>query len=751
MGWKTVELSSLLRSPLRNGHSAKTSDNPNGVRILTLTAVTTGDFSERNTKRTTADPNRVSNLWLEPGDILIERSNTPELVGTTRLYLGPRNFAIYPDLVIRAQLVDQIVPRFVELVLQSRDLRLYFQRRAKGMSGSMPKIDQETISEALIPVAPLNEQKRIVAKIEELFSELDAGEESLRKARRQLGVYRQSLLRQAFEGKLTVIWREQNPDLLQTAKQVLTHIESKRQMRYQQQLNKWELNGKIGTKPSKPKPSHEQKELGPNSRENLPPIPKDWNWLRLDQIAVIGTGMSVSRERRYVDPVEVPYLRVANVQRGHLDLTQLKKMLVESDRLDDLRLKAGDILFNEGGDRDQLGRGWVWGGAPDPCITQNHVFRATLLSRQIIPEFVSHWGNGFGQEFFHLSGKQTTNLASINKAALSNLPVPVPPYEEQQEILRLLDEQFTVIEQNEREIDTALKRSEALRQSILKKAFSGQLVAQDPADEPASVLLERIRKEREGTLVWRKNSSGSSQSTGLDKHPPRPAPEIMEDFFPEITAAKPSKAKPASTPSKTDLQAGLVALAIVAHEDGSEHLGHVKAEKIVHLCDVIAQLQLDRHPVKDAAGPNDFPQAMKVEHRAKMQGWFTVRKKPGAKSYTYQRGQNFDRLLHDTEVRLGSQLQTLRDLIGDFALMSVKEAELVATVHAAWNNLILAGESQPTQEAIVNEARENWHPDKLKIPRQQFFDAIAWIEGANVIPTGIGQPVDMKKQSANPT
>jgi type I restriction enzyme S subunit len=114
-----------------------------------------------------------------------------------------------------------------------------------------------------------------------------------------------------------------------------------------------------------------------------------------------------------------------------------------------------------------------------------------------VPEFISHWGNAFGQDFFHLTGKQTTNLASISKATLSSLPVPVPPIEEQKEILRLLDEQFTVIEQNEREIDAALKRSAALRQSILRKAFTGQLVPQDPTDEPAAKLLALIRKERE--------------------------------------------------------------------------------------------------------------------------------------------------------------------------------------------------------------------------------------------------------------
>jgi len=349
------------------------------------------------------------------------------------------------------------------------------------------------VGEIVLPLPPSNEQKRIVSKIEELFSELDAGEESLRRARRQLGVYRQSLLKQAFEGKLTAPWRAQHPDLLESPDQLLNLIQAERQARYQQQLKEWEKAGKTGKKPQLSKVD-DGFSLNPVT---LPSIPEGWHWRRLDQIAEIGTGMSVSKARNLSNPIEVPYLRVANVQRGRLDLTELKTMPIERDKLDDLRLKPGDVLFNEGGDRDKLGRGWVWPGSPDPCITQNHVFRATIVSEAVaLPEFVSHWGNAFGQDFFHLTGKQTTNLASISKAVLSSLPVPVPHAAEQREILRLLDEQFEAIAQNEREIDAALKRSEALRQSILKKAFTGQLVPQDPADEPASALLERIREER---------------------------------------------------------------------------------------------------------------------------------------------------------------------------------------------------------------------------------------------------------------
>ncbi len=365
-------------------------------------------------------------------------------------------------------------PLWIFFLLSSRSFRSVAEHNMTGAVGQR-RVPVDFLARSTIPLPPLAEQKRIVAKIEELFSELEAGEESLRVARRQLGVYRQSLLKHAFEGKLTAQWRTQNPDKLESPAQLLARIREA-----------WNLLGIRATTPPHG--------ILARSSNTLPAIPSQWHWLQLESIAVIGTGMSVSQARKYENPIEVPYLRVANVQRGHIDLSEMRTMLVERSRLASLQLKPGDILFNEGGDRDKLGRGWVWNGELDPCITQNHVFRATVVSSSIVvPQFVSHWGNAFGQDFFHLTGKQTTNLASISKAALSSLPVPVAPLEEQKEILRLLDDQFDVIDLNEREIDAALQRSEALRQSILKEAFTGRLVPQNPSDEPASQLLARLR------------------------------------------------------------------------------------------------------------------------------------------------------------------------------------------------------------------------------------------------------------------
>lgn len=136
--------------------------------------------------------------------------------------------------------------------------------------------------------------------------------------------------------------------------------------------------------------------------------------------------------------ITVPYLRVANVQLGWLDLSEITEIRVSPAKLSALRLQPGDILFNEGGDRDKLGRGSVWEGQIDPCIHQNHVLRARLTTPDFDPWFISLWGNGpFGRRWFEENGAQTTNLASVSIGTLRRFPVPVIPLDRQRSIAQL--------------------------------------------------------------------------------------------------------------------------------------------------------------------------------------------------------------------------------------------------------------------------------------------------------------------------
>jgi type I restriction enzyme S subunit len=219
----------------------------------------------------------------------------------------------------------------------------------------------------------------------------------------------------------------------------------------------------------------------------------DWPSTTLGEIAEIAGGVTKDAKRQG-DPafVEVPYLRVANVQRGYLDLREVTTIRVSPQKAAALKLEPGDVLFNEGGDRDKLGRGWVWSGEIENCIHQNHVFRARL-NGDFDPRFVSWHGNTFGRTWFEQHGRQTTNLASLNLTTLKSFPVPLPPLEEQRRIVAEVEERLSKIDAMRTSISNAQRRSAALRAAILERAFRGELVPQDPADEPAEALLARIR------------------------------------------------------------------------------------------------------------------------------------------------------------------------------------------------------------------------------------------------------------------
>ncbi|MYW10789.1 restriction endonuclease subunit S [Streptomyces sp. SID2563] len=229
----------------------------------------------------------------------------------------------------------------------------------------------------------------------------------------------------------------------------------------------------------------------------LPRIPSTWSWKRLEEIADVVGGVTKDNKRQS-DPnlPEVPYLRVANVQRGWLDLSEVSVIRVPEKKAIQLSLRTGDVLLNEGGDRDKLGRGWIWEGQVEGAIHQNHVFRARVRDDYIHPKLLSWYANSAAR-WFDANGKQSVNLASISLSKIKKLPVPVPPLAEQGAIVERIEDQLSVLDAAISFSRQALSKAKALRRSLLVQAFEGRLVLQDPADEPASVLLDRIRAERE--------------------------------------------------------------------------------------------------------------------------------------------------------------------------------------------------------------------------------------------------------------
>jgi len=204
-------------------------------------------------------------------------------------------------------------------------------------------------------------------------------------------------------------------------------------------------------------------------------IPEGWKREPLVNVAKIQTGIAKGKQG-LKDPVEVPYLRVANVQDGHLNLFEIKTIMVERTKIERFSLKTGDVLMTEGGDFDKLGRGDVWQGQIDPCLHQNHVFCVRPNIERITPYFLSSLsGSNYGKYYFLSCAKRSTNLASINSTQLKEFPALIPPLPEQKKIAQILSTWDKAIETVEKLIENSQQKKKALMQQLLtgKKRFPG--------------------------------------------------------------------------------------------------------------------------------------------------------------------------------------------------------------------------------------------------------------------------------------
>lgn len=188
----------------------------------------------------------------------------------------------------------------------------------------------------------------------------------------------------------------------------------------------------------------------------------------LKELAVIGSGITLGRDFNGSGTAEYPYLRVANVQDGRLDLSEVKTIRIPNANAEKVMLQSGDVLMNEGGDFDKLGRGAVWEGQIPNCLHQNHVFRVRCDQTKLLPGFLALWAaSDFGKRFFILASKQSTNLASINSTQLKSFPVLTPSVEKQREILNAVEAIDAIQAQNKAEVAKLRLKKQGLMRDLL--------------------------------------------------------------------------------------------------------------------------------------------------------------------------------------------------------------------------------------------------------------------------------------------
>jgi type I restriction enzyme S subunit len=351
---------------------------------------------------------------------------------------------------------------------------LTFKLENLSRATTVPSVRKSDIEEIKIPLAPLNEQRRIVGKVEVLFSFLDAGVSSLRMVQAQLKRYRQAVLKAAFEGKLTQQWREKHKDLTKTATEL----------------------GLEGASESE--------------KLSLPPLPETWTWVHLGQITE-SMKNGIYKAKSFYDTKGCACLRMYNIENGVIVWKDIKRMKLSIEEIEEYGLNPDDILVNRVNSRELVGKSAVIPEGLEPCVYESKNIRLRLKNTLAYSKYVNYWLLLFGQKYFNRNAQQVVGMASINQTQLESLPLPFCSPLEQRQIIQEIDNHFTIADTSEKFLQPTIQKIESLRQSILKEAFNGRLVSQEPDDEPAEKLLERIKTERLSNKSKNNNQKELSQ------------------------------------------------------------------------------------------------------------------------------------------------------------------------------------------------------------------------------------------------
>lgn len=364
-------------------------------------------------------------------------------------------------------------------------------------STAIPSLSRDDLYRVQIPIAPSNEQTRIVEKLEELLSDLDAGVAELKAAQKKLALYRQSLLKAVVEGALTADWRARRAargEPQETGADLLARILTERRTRWEaRQLARFKEQGKTppkGWQAKYPEP------VRPDT-EKLPMLPEGWAWASVAQLGEVTTGSTPSTTDAENFGDAIPFFKPGDLDAGYY-VEQSRERLSEAGAAMGRVLPEKSVLVTCIG--ATIGK---TGFARVSCATNQQINALSVSEGGVIPEFV-YWlmVSGAGQRQI-IENASATTLPILNKSKFEKLVLPIAPLPEQTEIVSVLETESERISTQETAIKHALRQATAQRKNLLKAAFSGQLVPQDPNDEPASALLARIRAEREA----RSNSS----------------------------------------------------------------------------------------------------------------------------------------------------------------------------------------------------------------------------------------------------
>ena len=431
------------------------------------------NYSER--RYIPISPETAVALAIKEGDFFVSRGNgSLHLLGRPVVAQEPPEQIVFPDTMIRLRFaIPSPFPRFVNYLWSGRLLRNQIEKKARTTAG-IYKISQRDIESFRLPIPPIQEQGRIVAKIDELFSDLDAGVANLLRVRANLKRYRAAVLKAAVEGKLTEDWRAKHPDT-EPASVLLERILIERR-------RKWEddqRNKSAKARGQGPKGTLSKFNDPESPRlDDLHDLPVGWCWATIDQITknFDGQRVPVKATDRAQRQGEYPYYGASGI------IDQVDSFLFEGEFL--LIAEDGANLFSRSTPIAFRASGRFW--------VNNHAHVVQLWSGVPL-KYLEIFLNALDLKFSVTGSAQP----KLTQASMNRIPVVLPPIQEQHELVLEVERRLSIVDEIEAQVEANLKRASRLRQGILKRAFEGRLVPQDPNDEPAEQLLARIRDQRQ--------------------------------------------------------------------------------------------------------------------------------------------------------------------------------------------------------------------------------------------------------------
>jgi type I restriction enzyme S subunit len=393
--------------------------------------------------------------------------------------------------------LESILPKYGFYYFQTLEIKRWLYRIASATT--IPIVNKSKFETTPIALSPFQEQQRIVSKIEELFTNLDAGKSALTQIKKQLKNYRQSLLKYAFEGKLTEKWRKTYEDELEPASVLLEKIKEEQKNNEKGKKRIYKENSVDDSK--------------------LYELPEGWVWIYFNEIIHKSqNGFS----KRFSDiGILTPVIRLANIHNHKINAEDIRSIKMSKNEREKYLLKKKDILLiRVNGTKELVGSANMFNLDGDFAFC-DHFIRYSLWKDYIIVKYISSYLNTkFIRKYINSRIVSTAGQNTINQKNFGNLPIPLPPFLEQKQIMEILEQKFSIIDELEKITEINLMKAKRLRQSILKKAFKGSLVPQDTTDEPAHLLLERIKaqkdKEKNNKRKSKKNRTDSNQTRLID-------------------------------------------------------------------------------------------------------------------------------------------------------------------------------------------------------------------------------------------